>query len=99
MEYQINAVSRMPYQGKNQGELISAKQKNNFESNEWLTFLQAKQIGRTVKKGSKSVSVFKGFGQITKPSKDGKTKIESAPLGFANVFNLDQTEELTKIIL
>ena len=92
MQYQYNAVSKMPYQGKNQAELFASKEKNGFTSNQWVTFLQAKGLGRNIKKGSKSVAIFKGFAKTTELDKNGKPKEGSAPLGFAYVFNLDQTE-------
>ena len=50
MELQINASTKEAYQGKNQEELLNAKAGNNFKSNEWLTFLQAKNLGLRVKK-------------------------------------------------
>jgi len=84
----------MSYQGQNQAELQTAKIKNGFESDEWLTFLQAKTAGLKIKKGSHGVSVFKGFGKFDDKNKDGDRVVESRPLGFARVFNLDQTEKL-----
>ncbi|MDD4110916.1 MAG: ArdC family protein [Clostridia bacterium] len=97
MELQINASTKEAYQGKNQEELLNAKAGNNFKSNEWLTFLQAKNLGLRVKKGEHSTaSVFKGFGSYSKKTKDGKVVEESAPLGFARLFNLDQTEKINK---
>jgi len=90
---QINYVTKLQYQGKNQNELNQAKEKFGYNSNEWLTFLQAKNAGLKIKKGSKSIAVFKGFGEIDKKTKDDKLKIISVPLGFAHVFNLDQTEK------
>ncbi len=95
MELQINATTKTAYQGKNQDELLTAKEANKFKSNEWLTFLQAKQLGLRIKKGEKSTaSVFRGFGTITEKDKNGKTEERSAPLGFAHLFNLDQTEKI-----
>lgn len=93
MELQINSISRLAYQGKNQAELLSAKEKNGYKSNEWLTFLQAKELKLKIKKGSKGVEIFKGFSDVTTKGKDGNVKIISVPMGFANVFNLDCTEK------
>ena len=93
MELQINHTTKLAYQGKNQAELLNAKIKNSYKSDEWLTFLQAKEKGLKIKKGSKSIPVFKGFGKTTELDKDGKVKTSSAPLGFAHVFNLDCTEK------
>jgi len=97
---QFNYFSGNEYQGRNQAELQNAKIKNGFKSDEWLTFLQAKEKGLKIKKGSKAISVFKGFNtfQTTVKNEKGKQKIKnvSIPLGFAKVFNLDQTENFKK---
>lgn len=97
MENQINHITKAIYQGNNQTELQTAKEYMGFISNEWLTFLQAKQFGLKVKKGSKGVSVFKGFNEVDVKDKDGKVKTESRPSGYARVFNLDQTEKFETI--
>lgn len=93
---QVNKITGLAYQGRNQGELYEAKLKNGFKSNEWVTFLQAQELKLRIKKGSKSVAVFKGFarGEEVEKQKDGTQKVVrvSGPLGFARVFNLDQTE-------
>lgn len=95
MELQINASTKLAYQGKNQEELLNAKAGNNFKSNEWLTFLQAKNLGLRVKKGEHSTaSVFRGFGKVEEKTKDGKNKENTIPLGHSRVFNLDQTEKI-----
>lgn len=95
MEPQINAASKLAYQGKNQEELLKAKMENNFKSNEWLTFLQAKNLGLRIKKGEHSTaSVFRGFGKFNKKDINGKTTEETGPLGFSKVFNLNQTEKI-----
>lgn len=100
IEYQYNLVSNKQYGGHNQVELLKAKKANGYKSNAWVTFLQARDCGLIIKKGSKSVAVFKGFGTFdeVKKDKDGKSKlrVESRPLGFARVFNLDQTEPIKK---
>ena len=94
---QYNYITDKVYQGKNQASLTSAKEKNNFKSDAWLTFLQAREKGLKVKKGSTGVSIFKGYQSFTeKDKKDGKMKTTSRPLGFARVFNLDQTEPFKK---
>ena len=93
MLYQKNFSSGLNYQGKNQGTLLAVKEEQKFKSNFWLTFLQAKDKKLKIKKGSKSVAIFRGFGQAEQKDKDGKIKTVSVPMGFARVFNLDQTEE------
>jgi antirestriction protein ArdC len=99
MGNQKNHLTKNCYGGRNQVELTRAKNANGFNSDEWVTFLQARQNGLKIKKGSHGFSIFKGFGRIDqKTTKDGKIKINSVsvPIGFARVFNLDQTEAMTK---
>ncbi len=93
MEYQYNKITGKVYEGRNQAELLTAKEKNGYQSNEWLTFLQARELGLKIKKGSKAVGIFKGFTKTETKDKDGKIKVGSAPLGFAKVFNMDCTEK------
>jgi len=93
MEYQYNKITGKVYEGKNQAELLAAKEKNGYKSNEWLTFLQARKAGLKIKKGSKAISIFRGFSKIEKKDKDGKIKVESSHYGFAKVFNMDCTEK------
>ena len=57
-----------------------------------MTYLQARSAGLQVVKGSHGVSIFKGFGKVDDLDDTGKVKTHSAPLGFARVFNLDQTK-------
>lgn len=92
MKAQFNKISGKPYQGKNQANLLAVKEDKGYKSNAWLTFLQAKNEGLKIKKGSKGVSIFKGFRKVEVKDKDGNKKIENKPAGFAIVFNLEQTE-------
>ena len=91
--FNFNYITGLQYQGMNQVDLEAAKEKGSFKSDAWLTFLQAKEKGLKIKKGSKGVSIFKGFEKFEDKDKDGKIRVESRPLGFATVFNLDQTEK------
>ena len=80
---QYNEITGNVYGGKNQAELTLAKIKNGYKSNSWLTFNQARQSGRQILKGSKAVSIFKGYGRVTKKDEeDGKIKTVS----FSNAF-------------
>ena len=94
MQYQYNKVSGKVYQGRNQVELLTEKKAKNYQSNEWITFLQARELGLKIKKGSKGVGIFKGFGSFTEKDENGKIKSVSRPLGFARVFNLDVCEKV-----
>ena len=93
---QTNKLTGESYQGQNQVDLQVAKINNKYQSDEWLTFLQAKSLGLKIKKGSKGVSIFKGFGKAESVGKDGKLKVDSVPLGSARVFNLDCTQKYEK---
>lgn len=91
---QYNKVSGKIYEGRNQAELTAEKLEKGYKENAWVTFLQARELGLKVKKGSKGVHVFKGFAEFTQKDKKGKYTTESKPLGFHSVFNLDQCEKL-----
>lgn len=94
LSLQYNALTELEYEGgRNQAELITYKEEKGFKSDGWVTFLQARQMGLKIKKGSKSVAIFKGFQEFDEEDKDGKLKSVSRPVGFARVFNLDQTEK------
>ncbi len=98
-----NVITDKLYEGKNQTDLEAVRQKMGFKSFGWLTFLQAREKELSIIKGAKSVGVFKGYSKFEEISKEGKkgdvgSKITSVsrPLGFANVFNLDQTKKYIK---
>ena len=95
MKFQKNYVSQKAYIGKNQAELLVEKESKGYNSDFWLTFIQAREKGLKIKKGAKGVHIFKGFESFTEMKKvNGKDKMVTAsrPLGFACVFNLDLTE-------
>ena len=69
------------------------KKEKEYKSDGWLTFLQAREKGLKIKKGSKAVSIFRGFGKVIKQKDNGKAKDVSVPMGWAYVFNMDQTEK------
>jgi len=94
MIYQYNKVTGKVYQGRNQVELLTEKKAKNYQSNEWITFLQARDLKLKIKKGSKSIGICKGFGSFTEKDENGKIKSVSRPLGFARVFNLDVCEKV-----
>lgn len=93
---QHNHITNHQYQGKNQSELSAAKKANNFKSDSWLTFLQARESGLRIIKGSKGVRIFRGFRETEIKDKDGTSTTETRPMGHSIVFNLDQTEPKKK---
>jgi len=95
MELQYNHITGHEYQGHNLAALLSAKAANNYNSNAWLTFLQAKAAGLSIRKGSYDVGILSTFlsGSET-TTKDGKTIIEKKSFipRHYTVFNFEQTE-------
>ena len=96
MKLQHNHTTGKEYQGKNQANLLSAKEERGFESSAWLTFLQARDSKLKIKKGSKGVTIFKGYSKFSVKDKEGKIEEKTGSLGYARVFNLDQTEKYKK---
>lgn len=91
MNTHINAFTKKPYQGRNLADLDEAKQKENYTSNEWVTFLQAKQMGMklTNAKG-KGVHLLR-FNTKEEEENEGKRYINS----FV-VFNTDLLQKHDK---
>ena len=92
----INFISNTAYEGgQNISELEAVCKKYGYKIGEWCTFLQAKNNGYKVNKGSHGVHIFKGYGEFTeKDQKSGKLETVKRPLGWATVFN---KEQLTKV--
>jgi antirestriction protein ArdC len=84
-----NKKTGVMYQGKNIAILLSSKARQGFTSDEWITFLQAKELGYKVKKGSKSTSIFK----VVRDDKATKKKDKSC-VRFYNLFNINQCEKV-----
>src|SRR5574340_891427 len=90
----LNYITRQPYSGQNQTALLNAKDKNGYNSDFWLTFLQAKGAGLKVKKGSHGTTIIKVVKgeQKQKDEQTGKDEvIKRSGLRYYTVFNLDQT--------
>lgn len=88
-----NVVSKKEYQGINRFLLDLPR----FDSNYWLTFKQAKQLGGSIKKGSRYTPIVY-WNWLTK--KDEKTQEEyKVPLfRYYRGFNIEQTEGLEKVV-
>ena len=99
MENQHNYLTGHVYEGvDNLRVLLTAIKKNGYNSNEWITFLQAKGLGLKIKKGSRGVKIFRGFASVEEKNKEGKIKAKSVPLGWHTVFNIEQTEKIKRQI-
>lgn len=84
---QKNNVTGLEYTKSNQAQLLNIKAQAGYQSDEWLTFLQAKEKGLSIKKGSKGVRLMRVF--ATDEGELGKEK--KAVKSFV-VFNIEQTE-------
>jgi antirestriction protein ArdC len=93
MNEQINKKTQTAYEGYNQYFLQIAKDNNGFKSNEWLTFLQAKELNLKIKKGSHGVRLMKVY-EDEKETKDGKKTVGARHVMGFTVFNADQTEKI-----
>ena len=87
-----NITSGKVYEGQNQVDLTITAKKAGYKSNEWGTFLQWRDNNRMIIKGEHGISIFKGYERFNDMDKNGEFKrTVSRPLGFARVFNRDQT--------
>ena len=89
MKLPINAKTGKEYQGNNILELMNTE----FEDQTWATFLQWKELGFSVLKGSKGTKLTK-IVQV-KDSKDPE-KMKSVPRGFT-VFNIAQVQKIEAV--
>lgn len=92
---QSNAISKLAYTGLNQELLQTVKTEKGYQANEWITFVQAKSIGRNVRKGEKGVCLVRVV-EIQKRNKKGKVD-EKTYLKRFTVFNIEQTDKAKDI--
>ena len=86
----INAITGNPYTGGNAIELEAS----GFADPRFLTFRQARTIGRTVKKGEHGIRLVR-IVKVDKKNAQGKIEKKPAPKYFT-VFNFTQTEEMVE---
>ena len=82
----LNAVTGKPYQGKNVVILTEAAIALSTTDNRWMTFVQARSKGWSVKKGSKGVRIVAA--REVKESDDGTERFYR----HCTVFNAVQVE-------
>ena len=93
--FPVNYKTKKHYNGINAVWLWTQANKQQFSSNAWLTFKQAKEIGGNVRKGSKATSGI--FYRVFEKENKETGKLESIPVASAfNVFNLDQIDGIVK---
>ena len=97
----VNALSGKAYQGGNVPELVAAMVDGGYSDPRFLTFKQALELGRVVKKGQKAAARVtrwfpvdeKDVKKADKPAKKRKGRMGSKSWA---VFNFEQTEELSE---
>ena len=92
METYTNYITGNEYQGQNHNSLIEFTDIMNFTDYRFLTFLQAKKIGRIVKKGEKGLRLYRPVAKKIENKKTGKTEFKNVRKHFF-VFNIEQTRE------
>lgn len=86
---QINGSTGNAYHGENQAVLNAVGMKNEYKSNQWMTFRQANQKGLSIIKGQHGTSIVKMVEKEV--MRKGKLQKEVAFMHY-KVFNLDQME-------
>ena len=83
----INALTNRPYTGQNSDILMTS----GYEDPRFMTFAQARKMGRKVKKGSKGIGLRRIVEVNKMNTKTGRIERKKAPKYFT-VFNWTQTE-------
>ena len=97
MGFPTNAFSKSFYSGVNTLILWLRQSNTGFETSQWMTFLQVKKLGGSIKKGERATQIvfYKKLVITDKESEEEKT----IPLLKTHaVFNLSQTEGLKHLI-
>lgn len=84
---QINFKTKEAYTNSNAYVLATVQDDNSNFSNEWLTFVQAKELGKQIIKGSKGVQLQRVI------TVNNKGKDEQRVTRFT-VFNIMQTKDI-----
>lgn len=89
-----NAISGQPYQGSNQINLMMIGLQ--YQSNAWVTYKQAKQLGGHVREGEKASYIFKPIPLYKKDKTTGEKTDEKTGMMFSAcpVWNLDQCDNI-----
>jgi len=104
IEHPINRNSKRAYSGVNVFFLNASCVQAGYKSNEWLTYVGAKKLGGSVRRGEKSTCVVRqlisfkidGKWYLEAQIPAGRTKKDATQLAFNiatnNVFNVDQID-------
>lgn len=88
----MNANTGKIYQGKNYDQLVASAADQGFNSSQWVTFVQARNLGLKIKKGAKGTKILCMGERISENA--GAVKYERQTFRYAVVFNLDQCEKI-----
>ena len=90
-----NAISGKNYSGVNTLLLFVRSMEQGYQSNAWLTFKQAKELGGHIRKGEKGTTITYASAYMVKEEVNGKTEEKKIPfLKKYTVFNVEQCDEL-----
>ena len=100
MGFPVNAFSKNFYSGINTLILWLRQSQAGFETSQWLTFLQVKRLGGTIKKGEKATSAIFYQKLLIEDEEKEKKEEEKTIHHFRTyaLFNLSQTKGLEKLI-
>jgi antirestriction protein ArdC len=88
-----NALTDQEYSGGNIDLLLEAMEERGYTDSRFLTFKQALEMGRVVRKGEKAAAFISKVVAKKRTDKDGAEK-ESKTVKHYAVFNFSQTQEL-----
>ena len=89
-----NTITGVEYQNTNQDILEEARKTMGYESNEWCTFLQAKELGKQVRKGQHGVRLARVVPYTKR--EEGKL-VDKKGVKYFTVFNIAQLEDVNKV--
>ena len=84
-----NYITKQPYTGKN----FVALSMSGYEDPNFLTYKQAQEVGRQVRKGEKGIGLMRVVTIKKRDKKTGELKMAKVPKYFT-VFNIIQTDEV-----
>lgn len=84
MNAQVNKITGTVYQGMNQSELLEVKKKEKYKSNEWITFVQARELGKKLVNAKGKGVGLRRFSTQIEEEEEGKKYVN-----YFYVFNCD----------
>lgn len=84
---QVNHKTKAEYAGANADTLAHEQMSKGYKLNEWLTFIQAKELGLRIKKGEKGTQIVRVIEEENIKGQIGKF------VRVYTVFNIEQTKK------